>query len=76
MVNEEGVSSSGLQIAGDRAFMSPVTAYARANVERRREIRSGKVIRTDQESPGLFMGLFSRGSAIDIIGKNGREAGA
>jgi hypothetical protein len=44
MVNEEGVSMSDLQIAGDWSSMSSVTSYARANIAKKRAVLDGKVV--------------------------------
>ena len=44
MVNEEGMSMSDLQIAGDWASFSSVASYARANIARKRQILEGKII--------------------------------
>lgn len=54
MVNEEGVSMSDLQIAGDWASMSSVTAYARANIARKREILEGRIIPITGKIRGRF----------------------
>jgi len=44
MFNEEGISRSDLQVAGDWARYESTEAYAKANIAKKREILQRKVL--------------------------------